>query len=138
MLCYVMLCYVMLCYVMLCLCYVWQAKRDCHNALLSKTNALLAIKNKAFDNALLSKNNTLIWESNALVSKSTRCFSVSQQRVVLDFKSNALFSESNALFWEINALSKKLCSYWPKQRVAFESNKLWQYVMTVLACHKRT
>ena len=29
-----------------------------------------------------SENNALIWESNALVSKSTRCFSVSQQRVV--------------------------------------------------------
>ncbi len=65
-----------------------------------ESNVLLS-KNKAFDNVLLSKNNALIWESNVLVSKSMRCFSVSRQRVALDF-------ESNALFWESNPLSKAL------------------------------
>ncbi len=62
------------------------ASQKGHNVLPQRvafeSNALLSLANK---------NNVLIWESNALASKSTRCFSVSRQRVALDFESNALF-----------------------------------------------
>ena len=59
---------------------------------------------------------------STLKMKATRCIGPHVSNVLL----------SKATCWQ------KLYSYWlAKQRVAFKSNALWQYVMTLLACYTR-